>query len=199
MALKDFVLKSKALQTLHSATDSILLTWKEIASLLGLQHDIYKNPLHKPLTKAVKAILIGAGDRGNIYANYALINPEELDIVGVADSNAVRNGVLARKHKIPAANRFYKWEDVFKKEKFADAVIISTPDNLHYGPCIKALEMGYDVLLEKPIANTEYECRKILETARQTGRIVCVCHVLRYSPYFRQLKEIIDKKPLAIL
>ena len=43
----------------------------------------------------------------------------------------------------------------FNRPKFADAVIISTPDDLHYAPCIKALEMGYDVLLEKPIAPTE--------------------------------------------
>ena len=49
-------------------------------------------------------------------------------------------------------NRFDTWEDVFNRPKFADAVIITTPDNLHYGPCMKALELGYDVLLEKPIA-----------------------------------------------
>ncbi len=183
---------SKALQTLSSATESLILTWKEIAALFGLQPDIYKNPLHKPLLKPVTAILIGAGHRGNIYSDYALIRPDELNIVGVAEVHAVRNGLFARKHKIPSSKRFYAWEDVFKKEKFADAVIIATPDNVHIGPCIKALEKGYDVLLEKPIACTEEECRLILNTAKATGRIVGVCHVLRYSPYFRQLKHIID-------
>ncbi|HXL58853.1 MAG TPA: Gfo/Idh/MocA family oxidoreductase [Chitinophagaceae bacterium] len=183
---------SKALQTLSYATESLILTWKEIAALFGLQQDIYKNPLHKPLLKPVTAILIGAGHRGNIYANYAVLHPDELNITGVAEVHAVRNGMFARKHKIPSAKRFYTWEDVFKKEKFADAVIIATPDNVHVGPCIKALEKGYHVLLEKPIACTEEECRLILNTAKATGKIVGVCHVLRYSPYFRQLKQIID-------
>ena len=53
------------------------------------------------------------------------------------------------------------------------------------------------MLLEKPIGLTEEECRAILEKARATGRIVGVCHVLRYSPYFRQLKEIINAKTIG--
>src|SRR5215471_14859635 len=93
---------SKALQTLSSATESLILTWKDIATLFGLQTDIYKNPLHKPLLKPVTAVLIGAGHRGNIYADYALLHPEELVIAGVGEINAVRNGKLARKHRIPA-------------------------------------------------------------------------------------------------
>jgi len=57
---------------------------------------------------------------------------------------------------------------------------------------MRALEMGYDILLEKPIAPTEKECRAILALAKKTGRIVAVCHVLRYAPYFIKLKEMID-------
>ncbi len=64
--------------------------------------------------------------------------------------------------QIDDKNRFDTWERVFERPKFADAVIITTPDNLHYAPCMKALEMGYDILLEKPIAPTEKECRNIL-------------------------------------
>lgn len=191
-------LTDATLQSLTNATGSIITyTWREIASLLGLQQDIYKNPLHKPLAKPVKAILIGAGNRGNIYADYALSNPHELNIVAVADVSAVRNGRFARKHSIDAKHRFYAWENVFKKEKFADAVIIAMPDNMHAAPCLEALRRGYDVLLEKPIAQTEEECRQILAMAKATGRIVGVCHVLRYSPYFRQLKQIIDSKTIG--
>lgn len=197
MTLRELLSPGKALKTLSLATESIILTWKEIASLFGLSQDIYTNPLHRPLEKPVTAILIGAGHRGNIYADYAFIRPDEVEIVGIAEPNAVRNGRFARKHEIPAANRFYNWEDVFKRKKFADAVIIATPDNLHFEPCIKALESGYDVLLEKPAAPTEAQCRIILETAKRTGRIVSVCHVLRYSPYFRQLKQIIDAKAIG--
>lgn len=149
-----------------------------------------ENPLHKKPARAVTAITLGAGSRGNVYGNYAVQYPDQLDIVGVAEPIPLRNERYSRKHAIPDAQRFKTWEDVFKVPKFADAIIISTPDNLHYGPCMKALSMGYDILLEKPISPSEKECREILALAKKTGRIVAVCHVLRYAPYFMKLKEL---------
>jgi Oxidoreductase family, NAD-binding Rossmann fold/Oxidoreductase family, C-terminal alpha/beta domain len=149
------------------------------------------------LTKAITAITCGAGNRGNVYGSFALQYPDQLDIIGVAEPITIRNERYATKHNIATENRFATWEDVFKKPKFADAIIITTPDNLHYGPCIKALEMGYDVLLEKPISPSEQECRNILALAKKTGRIVAVCHVLRYAPYFVKLKEVIQSGVLG--
>ena len=149
------------------------------------------------MDKPVTAIVCGAGNRGNVYGGFALQYADQLDIVGVAEPIAIRNERYAQKHNIKAENRFVTWEDVFKKPKFADAVIITTPDNLHYGPCMKALEMGYDVLLEKPISPSEKECRDILAMAKKTGGIVGVCHVLRYSPYFVKLKEIMNSGVLG--
>lgn len=151
------------------------------------------NPLHKPLSKPVTAIILGAGNRGTVYGSYAVKFPDQLKIVGVAEPISLRNERHTKLHKIVESNRFNTWEDVFKRPKFADAVIISTPDNLHYAPCMKALEMGYDILLEKPIAPTEKECRDILALAKKKGRIVGVCHVLRYAPYFVKMKELIAK------
>ncbi|MGN6294600.1 MAG: Gfo/Idh/MocA family protein [Chitinophagaceae bacterium] len=150
------------------------------------------NPLHRPLAKPVTAITLGAGARGNVYGDYAVEYPDQLDIVGVAEPIAIRNERYAKKHAIADANRFQTWEDVFKKPKFADAVIISTPDQLHYGPCIAALKMGYNVLLEKPISPSEKECRDILELTKKTGKVVAVCHVLRYAPYFIKLRELMQ-------
>lgn len=149
--------------------------------------------------KAITAITLGAGNRGNVYGNYAAAFGEELDIIGVAEPIEIRQERYAELHDIKPANRFATWEHVFKRPKFADAVIITTPDDLHYGPCMKALEMGYDVLLEKPIAPTERECRDILELANKTGRIVAVCHVLRYAPYFIELREFIQSGKIGEL
>ena len=148
------------------------------------------NSLYKELDRPVSAITLGAGNRGNVYGGYSLAYPGQLDIVGVAEPIELRNERYARRHNLQEDNRFKTWEDVFKKEKFADAVIITTPDNLHYGPCMAALKMGYDVLLEKPISPSEKECRDILALAKKNNRIVAVCHVLRYAPYFIKLKEL---------
>jgi len=149
--------------------------------------DFGNNDIDQPIT----AITLGAGARGNVYGNYGVEFPKELNIIGVAEPIPIRNQRYTKKHKIREENRFDTWEHVFDRPKFADAIIITTPDDLHYGPCMKALEMGYDVLLEKPIAPTEKECRDILALAKKTGRIVAVCHVLRYAPYFIKLKEMI--------
>ena len=149
--------------------------------------------LNMTLKKPVTAITLGAGNRGNVYGGYAMEYPENLDIIGVAEPIQIRNDRYCEKHKINKKNSFSTWEHVFNRPKFADAVIITTPDDLHYGPAMKALEMGYDVLLEKPIAPTEQECRDILAKAQETGRIVAVCHVLRYAPYFQKLQQIISE------
>ena len=160
-------------------------------------HPILLPGIKLNLDRPVTAITCGAGSRGNVYGNYAVQYPGQLDIIGVAEPIALRNERYAKKHSIQEENRFTTWEDVFKRPKFADAIIITTPDNLHYGPCMKALEMGYDVLLEKPISPSEKECRDILSLAKKTGRIVAVCHVLRYAPYFVKLKEIIQSGVLG--
>ncbi|MFD1631287.1 Gfo/Idh/MocA family protein [Pseudopedobacter beijingensis] len=189
------------LKTLSFTVGASVITTDILASV-GENSFLYnapENKKHKPLKKAVTAITIGCGARGTVYGNYALKFPENLKIVGMAEPHEFRNNKYAQAHNIPSENRFDTWEDVFKKPKFADAVVISTPDRLHYGPCMKALEMGYDILLEKPIAPTVKECMDILNYAKKKGRIVAVCHVLRYAPYFVKMKELIDKGAIGEL
>ena len=170
------------------------LSWFNIDALAE-GHDyepivIPEDERYVPLEKPVTAIVLGAGNRGNVYGRFSLAFPNELDIVGVAEPIPFRNERYSKSHAIEEKNRFKTWEDVFQVPKFADAIIISTPDYLHYGPAMKALEMGYNVLLEKPISPSYQECLDILAMAKKTQRIIAVCHVLRYTPYFKKLKEI---------
>ncbi len=197
MALRQFISPESLLWPFNIVKNTVLRGWNEVANLLGLDEDLYFNPLHKKLARPVNVILIGAGHRGSIYADYAKKSPAEMNIIAVADPNPHRLQRMARSHKINPAHCFTTWEEVLNKEKFADAVIIATPDHLHSAPCLLALEKGYDVLLEKPIAPTEEECRHILARAKESGRIVAVCHVLRYTPYFRELKQILDTKMIG--
>ncbi|MEZ4919182.1 MAG: Gfo/Idh/MocA family oxidoreductase [Saprospiraceae bacterium] len=185
--------RRKALKTLGLATGASLFSGfpTGLDSRTPLSDEDAAN-IYPALDKPITAITLGAGARGNVYGGYALSYPGELDIVGVAEPIPIRNERYTEKHAIPEENRFVTWEHVFQRPKFADAVLITTPDDLHYGPCMAALKAGYDVLLEKPIAPTEQECRDILEMAHKTGRIVAVCHVLRYAPYFAKLREIVQ-------
>ncbi len=144
------------------------------------------------IKKQITAITLGAGNRGNVYGDYATAYPDQIKIVGVAEPIEIRRKRYSEKHNIQSQDQFTTWEHVFEKEKFADAIIITTPDDLHYGPCMAALKQGYDILLEKPISPSEEECRDILELANKNKRIVAVCHVLRYAPYFERLREIMQ-------
>ena len=151
------------------------------------------------LSKPVTVMIIGAGSRGRTYARYAEKFPNSMKVVGVADLNPHRRKQMAKNHNIPAENQFAHFNDALSKAKFADAVVIATPDSLHYEPCMKALALGYDVLLEKPVAPTEKECRDIMKQAHKYNRIVAVCHVLRYAPYFVALKQVVDSGALGDL
>ncbi len=183
------------LKTLSIAAGASIISTDVLAKIgdSSFLYNIPENPNHKKLDKPVTAITIGAGNRGMVYGGFAENFKDQFKIVGVAEPNKFRNDRYAKIHQIEEANRFNTWEDVFSRPKFADAVIISTPDNLHYAPCMKALAMGYDILLEKPISPSEKECREILALAKKNNRIVAVCHVLRYAPYFVKMKELIAK------
>lgn len=152
-------------------------------------------PHHESLPKRtapVKVIIIGAGERGRIYANYALSFPERMKVVGVAEPRELQRRRMAESHKIPLEYVFDDWRKVFEVERFADAVIIATPDRLHAAPAIAAAEKGYHILLEKPMAPTDEECRAIVNAVRDNGVLLSVCHVLRYTNYTKELKKIID-------
>lgn len=153
----------------------------------------------KQVSKKLTAIVCGAGARGNVYGNYALDFPEELDVIGVAEPIDIRRQRYSQNHNIENANQFHTWEEFFDKPKMADVCIITTPDNLHHGPAMAALEKGYDLLLEKPIAQSWKECHEILKLQKEKEAIVAVCHVLRYSPYYRKIKEVLDEQKLGKL
>lgn len=148
--------------------------------------------LDAKVDKPVTVIIIGAGGRGNAYATYAKRFPSAMRIVGVSDINESRRKKMADAFSVKKENQFGDFSEVFKRPKLADAVVISTPDDVHYAPCMLALEKGYQVLLEKPIAPTKKECTDILAAAKKHNRIVAVCHVLRYAPYFIALKQAVD-------
>ena len=156
-------------------------------------------PLDAGLEKPVTVMVIGAGSRGSTYARYAEKFPRSMKVVAVADLKPNRRGTMAKKHNIPKENVFVDFNEALSKPKLADAVVIATPDNLHYEPCMKALALGYDVLLEKPVAPTEKECRDILKQAHKYNRIVAVCHVLRYAPYFVALKQVLESGAIGDL
>lgn len=140
--------------------------------------------------KQVSIVAIGAGNRTNKYLEYVKQHPDKAKLVGVVELNEIRRNKIAEKFCLEPSACFTDYHDFFRSSLKVDAVMICTPENMHYEPCMMAIEAGYHVLLEKPIAQTPEECIAIGEAARRKNVIVTVCHVLRYHPYFIKLKEL---------
>lgn len=142
--------------------------------------------------KKVKLIIAGAGSRGAGYAEFAKFFPDRLEIVGVAEPRDFYRNELVRKFNIPEKNVYADWRDLAKRKKFADGVIIATQDNMHTEPAIKFAKKGYHIMLEKPMAPSAAECKRIVAAAQKYGIIFAVCHVLRYTSYTSKLKQLLD-------
>lgn len=143
----------------------------------------------------IKVALIGAGQRGkDIYGNYVLNHRDEIEFVAVAEPNKLKRDEFKEKHNIKEELCFENFDEFFKEDKLADAIIIATPDNEHFVPASKAIEKGYHILLEKPMANNPEESVKLGELAKNHKNIFMICHVLRYTPFYSELKSILDTK-----
>lgn len=140
----------------------------------------------------ITAIVLGAGSRGNVYAKYSKMFPEQLEIVGVAEPDSKRREKFAKEYHIPSEKQFESWEDILKEPKMADAVLLCTMDGMHREPAEQALHLGYHVLLEKPMSNKKEDCIAIERAVRESGKVLTVCHVLRYTPFYQTLKHLVD-------
>jgi len=142
----------------------------------------------------ITAVLLGAGDRGaRAYGPYAINYPHELNIIAVAEPNADRREVFAAAHGIAEENVYTDWQELLNQPKMADAIIICTLDRMHYEPTMKALELGYHVLLEKPMSPEPKECIEMELAAKKYNRILTIGHVLRYTNYWSSIKNKINE------
>ena len=135
----------------------------------------------------MKFVLIGAGQRGMIYAKYAHEMGHE--IVAVAEKDETKREIAGDMFSIPAEYRYAEGQELLDQPRLGDAAIIATMDRDHFREAVPAMEKGYHLLLEKPISPDPEETLTIERTAEITGRHVTVCHVLRYSPFFRALRK----------
>jgi len=139
----------------------------------------------------VRAVVVGMGARATIYAQEALAHPDLLQIVGVADVDPAHVRLARETFGLPKDRCFPSAEALAAVPRFADAAINGTMDPQHVATTLPLLRRGYDVLLEKPFALNQADADTLLTCARETGRQVMVCHVLRYAPFYRALRELI--------
>lgn len=142
--------------------------------------------------KKLKVIVIGAGGRGRLYAKIMAASPEKYEVIAVADPIKERRDFVADSVGIGEDMRFENWDEIFAQGKIADIAVIGTSDKDHYIPTMKAIELGYDILLEKPISTDPLECKRMSQAAEAKGVKIVVCHVLRYTPLYSTMKQLLD-------
>lgn len=137
--------------------------------------------------------ILGLGSRGELYADIIYQREKDCKIVAVCDLKAEKCRYAVEKYGVAKDEVFQDENEFFNAGKLADVLVVSTMDSDHYRHTISALRLGYDILLEKPISPKEEECREIIQTATELGRKIAVCHVLRYTPFYGEIKKRIQQ------
>lgn len=141
--------------------------------------------------KPTSIVAIGVGNRMRKYLTYLERHPERARLVALVEPDEIRRKAVALKFGVPEECCFRTYDDFFASDVEAEAAFICTPENDHFRPCMMALERGCHVLLEKPAAPTPEHLNAISAKAKEVGKEVCICHVLRYHPCFIKVKELI--------
>ena len=137
--------------------------------------------------------IVGLGSRGmHAIGQYIWAHPGEMRIAAAADILPEKLQRAMAAYGLAPDQCFNSAEELFAREKMADVAVIATQDKQHYRHAMAALKKGYHLLLEKPISPVLPECVEIRDEALRRELTVTVCHVLRYSPFFRAIKELID-------
>lgn len=147
------------------------------------------------MERVITVAIIGAGARGrSAYGSRLLKLPEAVKVVAVADVDSVRLNLCADEHGVPKNMRFESDAELLAQPKLADILFVCNQDRDHFQSVMAGLDKGYDIILEKPISPSLKECKLMAQKASELGRKVLVCHVLRYTPFYKKLKELIDSK-----
>lgn len=144
----------------------------------------------------LKISVLGLGSRGKNYGTH-FAKRSDVQITAVCDKYQSKIDKIKKLWNVPEDKCFTDEDKFFALGKVADCMLIATQDRDHYKHAMKALKLGYDLLLEKPLSPDIEECLDIEEYARKNGRRVLVCHVLRYANYYRKIQQIIQSGVLG--
>jgi len=141
----------------------------------------------------LRVALVGTGIRGSSMWGKRLMDnySDVLEMVGLCDINPIRMEYV-KKYIGADCPTFsdLEFDEMIRKTK-PDKVIVTTKDCFHAKYICRAMELGCDVITEKPLATDEKMCQQIIDTEKRTGRHVRVTFNYRYGPAAARIKEIL--------
>lgn len=151
--------------------------------------------------RRLAAVIIGAGARGNrVFAE--LMQADQAGrwrVAAVVEPDEGRREAFRRRHELPLERAYRSLDALLAGDRVADVAFICTPDITHYRICADVSMAGYDVLLEKPIATSLPDSLALLDIQQTHGNRIFVAHVLRYSPFFRAVKDIVSSRRYGLV
>lgn len=157
----------------------------------GMEKSVPKGMTNMKNSKKIRTVIVGYGNRGQVYADYSLDCPEELEIAAVVDPNERKLCEAKKRYDLSDEKLFKTLEEFLAAHIECDFVVNATMDQIHYETAMKILDAKYDMLMEKPIVPDAQRLMAIKRKADENGCRVFVCHVLRYTPYYRHIKKMI--------
>ena len=142
--------------------------------------------------KQLKVAVVGCGNRGQAYAGYTFLRPEEVEIKCVVDVDKHALEYAKKQYNVKDGFAFSSIEDFIDAKVECDFVINATMDSIHYKTAIQLLNAGYNLLLEKPVTANPKEFLDIVRISKEKNLKVFVCHVLRYAPFYRAIKDVLE-------
>lgn len=158
----------------------------------NMERTIRKGISNMKTVKKMWTAIVGYGNRGQVYADYSLDCPDELGIAAIIDPNEFKLQEAKKRYDLSDDRLFKTFEEFAEKHIDCDFVVNATMDRIHYETAMQILDAKYDMLMEKPIVSDEKQLMDIKRKADENGCKVFVCHVLRYTPYFRRIKQILS-------
>ncbi|KAJ6599208.1 hypothetical protein DFH09DRAFT_1130423 [Mycena vulgaris] len=176
-----------------------------------------KNILHRKSSKStipavqrtpVTLAIIGCGQRGKAYAEYALLSPEFCKVVAIAEPRPKTQRRFADLHNVDNTLVFSTWQELLRAseetintigKRLADAIVVAVQDHMHKEVVLAFAAQGYNILCEKPMATTLEDIIEIEDAVSRAGTIFGMGHVMRYSPYSREITEFVRSGALGKL
>ncbi|KAI0068926.1 NAD(P)-binding protein [Artomyces pyxidatus] len=165
-------------------------------------------PEIKHPSEPVTLAIIGCGQRGLAYAEYALSEPTKCKVVAIAEPRPNTRKLNAESHRVDGSLVFTSWTEFFDAsaetiatigKRLADAVVIAVQDHMHHEVVEAFASQGYDILCEKPMATSIEACIQIEAAVKKANIIFGMGHVLRYSPYSQAITEIVRSGKLGTM
>lgn len=148
------------------------------------------------MEQKIRFAVVGTEGIGTAHIKGIHNNADIAVLSAVCDINEAYAKKAAEQNEL--GHYFTNYEEMLRAGGF-DCVVICTPDSFHCEQSVKALEMGYHVLCEKPLAMRLDECETIIEAARKASKFFMVGQVCRKTPSFVLMKEMVERGDIGEL